>query len=61
MDLIVKVKETCSFDIRQIKGHSDNRKQRFDVKYINFMKGKERGREKDKTLTFLVKNRTGEM
>ena len=27
MDLIVKVKETCSFDIRWIKGHSGNREQ----------------------------------
>ena len=27
MDLIVKVKETCSFDIRWIKGHSGNKGQ----------------------------------
>ena len=27
MDLILKVKETCSFDIRWIKGHSSNKGQ----------------------------------
>ena len=27
LDLIVKVKEACSFDIRRIKGHSGNKGQ----------------------------------
>ena len=30
IDLIVKVKETCSFDIRWIKGHSGNKEQLVD-------------------------------
>ena len=30
MDLIVKVEETCSFDIRWIKGHSDNKEQELE-------------------------------
>ena len=43
MDLIVKVKETYSFDIRWIKGHSGNREQEL----VDSL-GKEAARENNK-------------